>query len=80
MITQGQAERLIQNIRELEIEVARMEKQTLANRQHVNQLTADLKSLDEEKKRLGTVAVDERDEGDKVRRVVGIDRSLPMLK
>jgi hypothetical protein len=71
VITEGEAERLIQDIPELEIEIARMEKQTLANRQHVNRLSADLKNLDQEKKRLGAVAADERDEGDKVRRVVG---------
>jgi Mg-chelatase subunit ChlD len=69
--TEGEAEQLIRDIRELEIEIARMEKQTLANRQHVNQLSADLKNLDDEKKRLGAVAADERDEGDKVRRVIG---------
>ncbi len=71
VITEGAAERLIRDIPELEIEIARMEKQTLANRQHVNRLSADLKNLDQEKKRLGAVAADERDEGDKVRRVVG---------
>ena len=71
VITEGEAERLIQDIPELEIEIARMEKQTLANRQHVNRLSADLKNLDQEKKRLGAVAADERDEGAKVRRVVG---------
>jgi hypothetical protein len=71
VITEGKAERVIRDIRELEVEIARMEQQTLANRQHVRQLTADLKNLDEEKKRLGTVAADKQDEGDKVRRVVG---------
>ena len=71
VVTQGEAERLIEDIRDLEIEIARMEKQTLANRQHVNRLTADLKSLDKEKERLGAVAPDQRQEGDKVRRVIG---------
>jgi len=71
VITEGEAERLIRNIRELEIEIARMDKQTLANRDHVNQLASDLKNLDKEKKRFGVLAIDEQDEGDKVRRVVG---------
>jgi hypothetical protein len=71
VITEGEAERVIRDIRELEIEIARMEKQTLANRQHVNRLSADLKNLDDEKKRLGALAADEQDEGEKVRRVVG---------
>jgi hypothetical protein len=71
VVTQGEAERVIRVIRELEIEMARMEKETLANREHVNQLASDLKSLDEEKKRLGAVAADTQEDGDKVRRVVG---------
>jgi hypothetical protein len=71
VVTQGEAERLIEDIRDLEIEIARMEKRTLANREHVNRLTADLKSLDKEKQRLGAVAPDQRQEGDKVRRVIG---------
>ena len=71
VVTQGEAERLVEDIRDLEIEIARMETQTLANRQHVNRLTADLKSLDKEKERLGAVAPDQRQEGDKVRRVIG---------
>jgi len=71
VVTQGEAERLIEDIRDLEIEIARMEKRTLANREHVNRLTADLKSLDKEKERLGAVAPDQRQEGDKVRRVIG---------
>ncbi len=71
VLTQGEAARVIEDIRELKIEIARMEEQTLARRQHVNQLTSDLQNLDEEKKRLGAVAPDTRDEGDKVRRVVG---------
>jgi hypothetical protein len=71
VVTQGEAERVIRVIRELEIEIARMEKQTLANREHVNRLASDLKSLDEDKKRLGAVAADTQEGGDKVRRVVG---------
>jgi hypothetical protein len=69
--SQGEAERVIRDIRRLELEIATMEKQTLANRTHVNQLASDLRALDEEKKRLGAVASEDRDEGDKVRRVVG---------
>ena len=71
VVTEGEAERLIEDIRDLEIEIARMEKRTLANREHVNRLTADLKSLDKEKERLGAVAPDQRQEGDKGRRVIG---------
>ncbi len=68
---QGEAERIIETIRALEIEVARMENETLATREHVNRLSSDLKTLDEEKKRLGAPQADERDSGTKVRKVRG---------
>ncbi len=51
--TRGEAERIIETVRTLEMEVARMENETLASRQHVNELATDLKSQDEENKRLG---------------------------
>ena len=69
VLTQGEAERIIRQIRELEIEIARMEKDTQASKQHVNQLGSDLKNLDEKKKRLGVKEKD--DGGEKIRRVVG---------
>ena len=68
---QGEAERIIETIKKLEIEVARMENETLATREHVNRLSSDLKTLDEEKKRLGATQADERDSGTKVRTVRG---------
>lgn len=71
VLTQGETERIIQNVDELKIEIARMEKETLANKAHVNQLTSDLKSLDKEKKRLGSQAPRGKDQGGKVHRVVG---------
>jgi predicted regulator of Ras-like GTPase activity (Roadblock/LC7/MglB family) len=68
---QGEAERVIETIKALEIEIARFQNQTLATRAHVNELTSDLKTLDEEKKRLGAPQADERDSGTKVRKVKG---------
>ena len=68
---QGEAERIIETIRTLEIEVARMQNETLANQQHVNELASDLKTLDEEQKRLGAPKADDRDAGAKVRKVRG---------
>ena len=68
---QGEAERVIETIKALEIEIARFQNQTLATRAHVNELTSDLKTLDEEKKRLGAPQADERDSGVKVRKVKG---------
>ncbi len=71
LVTRGETEQVIQNIRELEIEIARMSKETLAEREHVKQLAADLKNLEASRKRLGATTDSQRDEGDKVRRVVG---------
>ena len=68
---QGEAERVIETIKALEMEIARFQNQTLATRAHVNELTSDLKTLDEEKKRLGAPQADERDSGTKVRKVKG---------
>ena len=68
---QGEAERIIETIKEIEIEVARMENETLATQQHVNELASDLKTLDVEKKRLGAPRAEDRDAGSKVRKVVG---------
>ena len=71
VLTQGETEQLIQNIRELEVEIARMEKETLASKTHVNKLSSDLKSLDKEKQRLGPQAAQDGDQGDKVHRTLG---------
>jgi chromosome segregation ATPase len=51
--TEGESERIIQTIRSLELEIARMERETLASREDINRLSSDLKSLDSEHKRLG---------------------------
>jgi hypothetical protein len=69
--TRGEAERIIETIKRLEIEVARMENETLASKLHINELASDLKTQDEEKKRLGAAQPAERDSGTKVREVRG---------
>jgi hypothetical protein len=69
--TQGEAERVVETIRQLEIELARMQNQTLASRQHVNALASDLKNLDAQQKRLGAPRAAEQDSGRQVRRVQG---------
>jgi hypothetical protein len=69
--TEGESERVIETIREIEIEIADMENETLASKEHINRLSSDLKSLDEEKKRLGAEAPDERDRGEKVHEFTG---------
>lgn len=69
--TDGESERVIQKIRELELEIARMSRETLASREHINRLQSDLKTLDEEQKRLGAEAEADRDQGEKVRKFAG---------
>jgi len=68
---QGEAERVIRTTRELQIEIARMSRETLASREHINRLKTDLKTLDKEQKRLGAVAAASRDAGEQVRKFKG---------
>jgi hypothetical protein len=71
VITQGESEQILQRIQELEIEIAQMVRETLASRQHSQQLQSDLKTLDEEQQRLGSAALDQREEGEDIRRFMG---------
>ncbi len=68
---QGESARVIRTSRELELEVARMSRETLASREHINRLSSDLKSLDTEYKRLGAAVAADRDAGEKVRAFKG---------
>jgi hypothetical protein len=69
--TQGQAEQIVEKIRRLKLEIAGLDRETLASREHVNRLTTDLKSLDSEHQRLGAEAPEEGAAGDKVREFRG---------
>ena len=71
VIMQGESERVINTTREVELELARMSRETLAYREHIKQLTSDLKSLDAEQKRLGASVAADRDAGKKVREFKG---------
>lgn len=71
VLMQGQSERVIDTTKETELEIARMSRDTLASREHVNQLTTDLKSMDKVQKRLGAAAAADRDSGEKVREFKG---------
>ena len=59
--TRGLSRRVIETIKEKKIELADSDKDTLASKPHVNKLKADLKSLEEDVKRLraGAKARDE---------------------
>jgi hypothetical protein len=69
--TQGQAAQVIERIRRLKLEIAALDRETLASREHVNRLTTDLQSLDSEHQRLGAEATEEGEDGDKVREFRG---------
>lgn len=71
VLMQGESERVINTTRDLEIEIARMSNETLASREHINQLKTDLKTLDEVQKRLGAQEAADRDAGEKVREFKG---------
>ncbi len=71
VLMQGQSERVIETLQELEIEIARMSRETLASRENVNRLSTDLKSLDKVQKRLGAAVEADRDAGTKIREFKG---------
>jgi outer membrane murein-binding lipoprotein Lpp len=71
VLTEGESARILDTIEVLERQITRMENETLASREHVDQLSSDLKTLDAEQKRLGTRAPEGRDAGDKVRTFKG---------
>lgn len=71
VLTQGESERVLQAISELQAEIARMRQETVARREHIKRLQSDLKDLDAEQKRLGNEAPDEQNAGLQVREFVG---------
>lgn len=71
-LAQGLSKRLIETLEEIRVELATYEESTLARREHLNKLQADLKSLEEESKRLAASIPDEDETpGDKIRTFVG---------
>ena len=66
-----ESERIVRMVRELEVEIADLTEQTLAAREHINQLSSDLKDVDAEKKRLGAPTPGDREGGTKVHRIAG---------
>jgi hypothetical protein len=65
----GEAERITETIKVLERQIALMENETLASREHINELSSDLKTLDTEQKRQSEQVVAHA--GDKVRSFKG---------
>ena len=71
VVTAGLSRRLIETLEEIRVELATYQDSTVAQREHVNRLKADLKSLEEDVKRLSAAAPSEETPGDKIRTFVG---------
>ena len=69
--TAGEADQIIQTIKELESEIARMDNATQARRKHVNELTSDLQRLDTQHKQRKEQVVRIREKDNKVRAFKG---------
>lgn len=68
---QGLSTRLIEVVRELELELAAREQQTVAQKEHVEKLKADLRSLEEENQRLSGGVESQEVPGERARAFVG---------
>jgi hypothetical protein len=71
VVTAGLSMRLIEMLEEIRVELATYENTTLAKKEHVNKLMSDLKTLEDEVKRLSALAPSDETPGDKVRSFVG---------
>jgi hypothetical protein len=67
----GLSRRLIEQIREIQVELATFDQTTIATREHINRLKADLKSLEEEAKRLAASIPSDETPGDRMRVHIG---------
>ena len=69
----GLSRQIIENIKDLQVELATYENTTLAQEEHVNRLMADLKSLEESNRRLSAAIPEEEAEppGDRLRSFIG---------
>lgn len=68
---QGLSKRLIESIQEIKVELATYDQATIAQREHLNRLQADLRSLEEEAKRLSASIPSDETPGRRVRAYVG---------
>jgi hypothetical protein len=69
--TQGLSRNLIKTLEEKKVELASYEHDTLASKKHINRLKADLKSLEEDRKRLEAGSESRDDYGSKIRHFAG---------
>jgi hypothetical protein len=70
-IARGLSRRLIETLEELEVELATYDETTLARREHINRLMADLQSLEESTRRLSAMLPSEEPGGDRLRSFIG---------
>jgi len=71
VLAQGLAMRLIEALQVIRLELATYEASTIARREHINRLQADLRSLEEDARRLSASLPSEETPGDRVRLHVG---------
>lgn len=70
-LSRGLARRLLEALEALRRELATMEESTLARREHVRRLQSDLKTLEDEARRLSAAQPDDEIPGDRTRAFVG---------
>jgi len=67
----GLARRLIENLEEIRVELATFSASTIARREHINRLKADIRSLEEDAKRLSAATPSDETPGKDLRAHVG---------
>jgi len=67
----GLSRRVLERIEEIRVELATYEGTTLASREHINRLQADLRSLEEQAKRQSAAASGDDTPGDRTRAFIG---------
>jgi hypothetical protein len=70
-LARGLSRRLIEAMQQIQVELATFSETTLARREHVNRLKADLRSLEEEARRLSAAAPSDETPGDRTRVHIG---------
>ncbi|MGH8495570.1 MAG: VWA domain-containing protein [Gammaproteobacteria bacterium] len=71
VITEGLSARVIQALQDREVELASLEKETLARQEDINELKADLKTTAEEQRRLADERAAREEQGEDLRAFVG---------
>ena len=70
-LTRGLSSRLIETLKVIQVELATYDLDTLSRKEHINRLVTDLKTLEQDARRLAAQAPSEETPGDRVRQHVG---------